>query len=396
MRQAVIVGSARSPIGSFGGGLREVSAAELGGLVLREAQGRAKIEASQVDEVIMGCIGQVAEDAYIARRCAVNAGLPFTVPALSVNRLCSSGLQAIVSASQQIQSGQAEVILAGGTENMSQFPYYLRKGRWGHRLGHGILEDGILLALTDPFTNLHMGITAENVAEKCGISRQEQDRFAWESQQKTAAAIAEGRFQGQILPILIPQPKGEPKTLDRDEHPRPDTSMERLAALKPAFKPGGTVTPGNSSGINDGAAAVALMSEELARKHSCPEYFLLRSTAATALDPSLMGLGPVASIQKALKLAGLALSEIELVELNEAFAATTLAVIKELNLPEERVNVNGGAIALGHPVGATGCILAVKLMAEMSRRGSRLGLISLCVGGGQGLTAILERISSQQ
>lgn len=393
-RRAVIVGGVRSPIGSFGGALRDVSAAELGGLVLREAQARTELEASQVDEVIMGCIGQVAEDAYIARRSAVIAGLPYTVPAFSVNRLCSSGLQAIVSASFAIQSGQGQVILAGGTENMSQLPYYVRKGRWGLRLGHSTLEDGLILALTDPFTHVHMGITAENVADKFRISREEQDRFAWKSQQKAASAIAEGRFAGQILPISIPQPKGDPKVVAQDEHPRPDTTLEKLSALKPSFKPGGTVTPGNSSGINDGAAVVVVVSEELARKHAYREYYLIRSTAATGVDPALMGLGPITSIQKALQLAGLSLEQIDLIELNEAFAATTLAVLQELRIPEEKVNISGGAIALGHPVGATGCILTIKLMAEMSRSGARFGLVSLCVGGGQGLTAILERISS--
>lgn len=393
-RRAVIVGGVRSPIGSFGGALRDVSAAELGGLVLREAQARTELEASQVDEVIMGCIGQVAEDAYIARRSAVIAGLPYTVPAFSVNRLCSSGLQAIVSASFAIQSSQGQVILAGGTENMSQLPYYVRKGRWGLRLGHSTLEDGLILALTDPFTHVHMGITAENVADKFRISREEQDRFAWKSQQKAASAIAEGRFAGQILPISIPQPKGDPKVVAQDEHPRPDTTLEKLSALKPSFKPGGTVTPGNSSGINDGGAVVVVVSEELARKHAYREYYLIRSTAATGVDPALMGLGPITSIQKALQLAGLSLEQIDLIELNEAFAATTLAVLQELRIPEEKVNISGGAIALGHPVGATGCILTIKLMAEMSRSGARFGLVSLCVGGGQGLTAILERISS--
>jgi acetyl-CoA C-acetyltransferase len=342
----------------------------------------------------MGCIGQVAEDAYIARRSAVIAGLPYTVPALSVNRLCSSGLQAIVSASFAIQSSQGQVILAGGTENMSQLPYYVRKGRWGLRLGHSTLEDGLILALTDPFTHVHMGITAENVADKFRISREEQDRFAWKSQQKAASAIAEGRFAGQILPISITQSKGDPKVVAQDEHPRPDTTLEKLSALKPSFKPEGTVTPGNSSGINDGAAAVVVVSEELARKHAYREYYLIRSTAATGVDPALMGLGPITSIQKALQLAELSLEQIDLIELNEAFAATTLAVLQELCIPEEKVNVNGGAIALGHPVGATGCILTIKLMAEMSRSGARFGLVSLCVGGGQGLTAILERISS--
>lgn len=394
MERAVIVGGVRSPIGGFGGGLREVSAAELGGLVLREAQTRAKIDASQVDEVIMGCIGQVAEDAYIARRSAILAGLPYSIPALSVNRLCSSGLQAIVSASLAIQSGQAQVVLAGGTENMSQFPYYVRKARWGLRLGHANLEDGLILALTDPFTNTHMGVTAENVAEKFRIGREEQDLFAWKSQQKAAAAIAAGRFADQILPISIPQPKGNPKVIAQDEHPRPDTTVEKLSALKPTFKPGGTVTPGNSSGINDGAAAVVVMSEELARKLSYREYYLIRSTAATGVDPALMGLGPITSIQKALRFAELNLEQIDLIELNEAFAVTTLAVLQELCIPESKVNVNGGAIALGHPVGASGCILAVKLMAEMNRSGMRFGLVSLCIGGGQGLTAILERVSS--
>jgi len=394
MAQAVIVAGVRSPVGTFGGSLREVSASELGGLVLREALRRARIDPSQVDEVIMGCIGQIAEDAYIARGCALNAGFPVTVPALSINRLCSSGLQAIVTASQVIASGQGKTILAGGTENMTQFPFYVRKGRWGYRLGHGTLEDGLLLALTDPFTHVHMGVTAEKVAERYGISREEQDRFAWESQQKAASAIREGRFRDQVLPIPIPQPKGEVRIFDQDEHPRFDTSLEKLSALKPAFQPEGTVTAGNSSGINDGASAVVILSEDWAKELSFAEYFLVRSTAAVGVDPALMGLGPIPSIQKALKAAGLNLKQIDLIELNEAFASTTLAVIKELRIPPEKVNVNGGAIALGHPVGATGSILTVKLMDEMRRREKEFGLVSLCVGGGQGLTAILERISS--
>jgi len=250
------------------------------------------------------------------------------------------------------------------------------------------------MALTDPFSNAHMGITAENVAERCGIGREEQDRFAWESQQKAASALIEGRFRDQILPVPLAQPKGEPKIFDRDEYPRPETTLEKLSALKPAFKANGTVTAGNSSGINDGAAAVVMMSADLAQRLSYPEYYLIRASAAVGVDPSLMGLGPITSIQKTLKIAGVRMEEIDLIELNEAFASTTLAVIQELGMERKKVNVNGGAIALGHPVGATGCILAVKLMAEMKRREARLGLISLCVGGGQGLTAILERISS--
>ncbi|MFO7312191.1 MAG: thiolase family protein [Bacillota bacterium] len=385
----VLVEGVRTAIGRFGGALSPLSASDLGAAVIREVLRRTNLEPSQVDEVIMGCVGQVAEDAYIARTSAIKAGLPKEVPAYAVNRLCSSGLQSIVSAGQAIRLGEAEVVVAGGVESMSNFPYFLRQARFGYRMGHGTLEDGLIVTLSDPFRRYHMGITAENVAERWGIDRATQDQVALRSQRRMAAAMAAGLFRDQIVPVTVPDRKGE-RVVDTDEHPRPDTTLEQLAALKPAFKEGGTVTAGNSSGINDGAAAVLVMSSDKARALGLRPRLVLRAAAAAGVEPEYMGIGPVPAVRKALARAGLSLDDIDLIELNEAFAAQAEAVVRDLGLDWERVNVNGGAIAHGHPVGATGAILTVKLMYEMERRGARYGLVTMCIGGGQGLAAVFE------
>ena len=387
--EVVLVEGVRTAIGRFGGALSPLSASDLGAAVIGEVLRRTGVSGADVDEVILGCVGQIAEDAYIARAAAIKAGVPKEVPAFTVNRLCSSGLQAIVSASHAIRLGEADVVVAGGVESMSNVPYYLRKARFGYRLGHDTLEDGLITMLSDPFRRYHMGVTAENVAERWGIDRATQDQVALRSQQRMAAAMAAGRFRDQIVPVTVPDRKGE-RVVDTDEHPRPDTTLEQLAALKPAFKEGGTVTAGNSSGINDGAAAVVVMSSDKARALGLKPRLVLRAAAAAGVEPEYMGIGPVPAVRKALARAGLSLDDIDLVELNEAFAAQAEAVVRDLGLDWERVNVNGGAIAHGHPVGATGAILTVKLMYEMQRRGARYGLVTMCIGGGQGLAAVFE------
>jgi len=385
----VLVEGVRTAIGRFGGALSPLSASDLGAAVIREVLRRANLEPAQVDEVVIGCVGQVAEDAYIARTSSIKAGLPKEVPAYAVNRLCSSGLQSIVSAGQAIRLGEAEVVVAGGVESMSNFPYFVRQARFGYRMGHGTLEDGLIVTLSDPFRRYHMGVTAENVAERWGIDRTAQDQVALRSQQRMAEAMRAGLFRDQIVPVTVQDRKGE-RVVDTDEHPRPDTTLEQLASLKPAFKEGGTVTAGNSSGINDGAAAVVVMSSDKARTLGLRPRLVLRAAAAAGVEPEYMGIGPVPAVRKALARAGLTLSDIDLIELNEAFAAQAEAVVRDLGLDWDRVNVNGGAIAHGHPVGATGAILTVKLMYEMERRGARYGLVTMCIGGGQGLAAVFE------
>ncbi len=385
----VLVEGVRTAIGRFGGSLSPLPASELGAAVIREVLRRTGVDPAQIDDVIMGCVGQVAEDAYIARTSAVKAGVPKEVPAYTVNRLCSSGLQSIVSAGQAIRLGEADVIVAGGVESMSNLPYFVRQARFGYRMGHGTLEDGLIVTLSDPFRRYHMGVTAENVAERWGIDRRTQDEVALRSQQRMGAAMAAGLFRDQIVPVTVAERKGE-RVVDTDEHPRPDTTLEQLGALKPAFKEGGTVTAGNSSGINDGAAAVLVMSRAKAETLGLAPKLVLRSAAAAGVEPEYMGIGPVPAVRKALAKADLTLDDIDLVELNEAFAAQAEAVVRDLGLSWEKVNVNGGAIAHGHPVGATGAILTVKLMYEMARRGARYGLVTMCIGGGQGLAAVFE------
>jgi acetyl-CoA C-acetyltransferase len=390
MEDVVIVSGVRTPIGKFQGAYSSLSASDLGAIVIREAVKRAGLQPDQIDHVVLGCVGQVMEDGYISRHAAVKAGMPIETPAVTVNRICGSGLEAINTAARYIQTGDASVIVAGGAENMTMMPYYVRQGRAGYRMGNGTLEDGILHLLGDPFSKAHMGVTAENLAEKYEISREAQDEVAVRSQERAAAAIASGKFKDEIVPVEVKQGR-ETVTIDTDEHPRM-TSMEALGKLKPAFKDGGMVTAGNASGINDGAAAVVVMSAAKARELGVKPRLRIVARAESGVEPSIMGAGPIPAVQKVLEKAGMTLDQIDLIELNEAFASVAAACSTVLGLDPEKTNVNGGAIALGHPVGATGAILTVKIMHEMERRSARYGLVSLCIGGGQGIATIFERV----
>jgi len=389
MEEAVIVSGVRTAIGRFQGSFSSTPASDLGATVIREAVTRAGIDPASVDQVIMGCVGQVAEDAYIARHATVKAGLPVEVPAFTVNRLCASGLEAINNAARWIETGDAEIVVAGGVENMTMHPYLLRQARGGYRMGNGALEDGILHMLQDPFNRYHMGITAENLAEEYEVSRELQDEYALRSQQRARAAIADGRFVSQIVPIEISL--GREKALFReDEGPR-ETSQDALARLRPAFKPDGSVTAGNASTINDGAAAVVVMSASKARELGVKPMVRLAARAESGVRPEIMGSGPIPAVERALARAGLDTDDLDTIELNEAFASVAAACSVALGLDTEKVNPNGGAIALGHPLGATGAILLVKAMYELERIQGRYGLVSLCVGGGQGVATIVER-----
>ncbi len=393
MEEALIVSAVRTPIGTFGGTLRDIPATDLGALVVQEALKRAGLAPGQVDEVILGNILQAGLGLNPARIVLLKAGLPIEVPAYTINKACGSSLKAVALAAQAIMVGDAEIVVAGGMESMSQAPYLLRKARWGHRLGHGEVEDALLVdGLLCPTTFVHMGVTAENIARKYGISREEQDAFALRSQERARAAIEGGLFKAEIVPVPVPQPKGEPILFRRDEHPRPDTNLDKLQTLKPAFLPDGTVTPGNASGINDGAAAVVITSARKARELNLRPLAIIRSWASAGVDPSVMGMGPVPASQKALRKANLTLEDLDLIEINEAFAAQVLGVLKELPVDPEKLNIRGGAIALGHPVGASGArILTTLLYALMDREG-RFGLASLCIGGGQGIAMVIERV----
>ncbi len=392
MKRVVIASAARTAVGSFGGALAAVPAPELGAVAIREALRRANVAPTEVDEVLMGIILQAGLAQGPARQAAVKAGIPFEVPATSVNKLCGSGLKTVTMAAQAIANGDAEVVVAGGMENMSAAPYLVPTARNGARMGNATMVDSMVHdALTDAFNNYHMGITAENLAERYQVSRQEQDEFAAASQEKAARAQAEGRFVDEIVPVMIPQKKGDPLAVDRDEYIRQGTTAEKLALLKPAFKKDGTVTAGNASGINDGAAALVLMSEEAAQARGIKPLATLTAYASVGVDPAIMGIGPAPATRKALSKAGLTLADIDLIEANEAFAAQSLAVGKELGWDPARVNVNGGAIALGHPVGASGARILVTLLHEMQRRDVRRGLATLCIGGGMGIAAIVER-----
>ncbi|MEW6724428.1 MAG: acetyl-CoA C-acetyltransferase [Bacillota bacterium] len=392
MNRVAIASAIRTPIGTFNGSLAEVSAVELGAQVIKEALRRAKVDPSAVDEVYLGNILQAGLGQNPARQAALKAGLPNEVPATTINKVCGSGLKAVILAAQAITSGDAEVVVAGGTENMTQAPFLLDKARQGYRMGHGQLVDSMIKdGLWCAFTDVHMGITAENIAERYGISREEQDTFAAASQQKAQKALESGRFEAEIAPVVIPQRKGDPVVFAADEYPRPNITAESLAGLRPAFKKDGTVTAGNSSGINDGAAAVVLMSEEQADKLGIEPLATIVSYASAGVEPEVMGLGPVPATRKALARAGLNIDQIDLVEANEAFAAQSIAVARELKFDPERVNVNGGAIALGHPIGASGTRILVTLLHEMARRNARRGLATLCIGGGQGIALVVER-----
>jgi len=392
VRQAVIVSAVRTAIGTFGGTLAEVPAWELGAVVIEEALRRARVAPSDVDEVIMGNILQAGQGQNPARQAAIKAGVPVEVPSMTINKVCGSGLKAVILAAQAVMLGDADVVVAGGMENMNQAPYLLTRARTGYRMGHGeltdsMIRDGLWCAITD----VHMGVTAENLAEKYGISRREQDEFALRSQERAQRAITEGRFDEEIVPVEVRARKGEVVRFARDELPRFGTTIEKLAALRPAFKKDGTVTAGNASGINDGAAAVVVMSQEEAVSRGLEPMATIVSYASVGVEPSEMGLGPVPATRKALAKAGLVLDQIDLIEANEAFAAQSLAVGRELGWDPEKVNVNGGAIALGHPIGASGARILVTLLHEMKRTAARLGLATLCVGGGMGLAAVVRR-----
>ncbi len=390
MEDVVIVSGVRTPIGRFQGAFANTPASDLAATVIREAVARAGVAPEDVDQVIVGCVGQVAEDAYIARHASLKAGLPIEVPAFSVNRICASGLEAINNAARWIETGDAEVVVAAGVENMTMQPYYVRQGRSGYRLGNGSLEDGILHLLQDPYKGYHMGITAENLAEEFEVSRQVQDDYALRSQQRARAAIDSGRFDEQIVPVEVRSGR-DTIVIERDEGPR-ETSSEALAKLRPAFKPDGNVTAGNASTINDGAAAMVLMSASRAQQLGLKARLRLAARAEAGVRPEIMGSGPIPAVQKALARASLTLDDIDTIELNEAFASVAAACSAALGLDDEKTNPNGGAIALGHPVGASGTILAVKAMYELERIKGRYGLVSLCVGGGQGIASIFERI----
>ncbi len=386
-----IVSAVRTPIGKFGGALSGITATDLGSIVIKSLLERVNCDAKEVDEVIMGNILQAGLGQGPARQAAIKAGLDISIPALSINNLCGSGLKAVNLGVAMIESGQADVIIAGGMENMSAAPFVLNKARWGYRLGDGEIIDSMLCdALVDAFDGCHMGITAERVAEKYNISRTEQDEFAALSQQKAQKALQSQRFSDEIVAVKIPNKKGDDFELREDEYPRPDVTAEGLASLRPAFDKNGTVTAANASGINDGAAAILLMSDDKAKALGLTPMAEIIGTASTGVDPAIMGIGPITAIQKSLEGSELTLEKIELIELNEAFAAQSLAVCKELKLKQEIVNVNGGAIALGHPVGASGARILVTLIHEMQKRQLTYGLASLCVGGGMGVATVIK------
>jgi acetyl-CoA C-acetyltransferase len=391
--ETVILGGCRTAIGGFGGAFKDIPAVELGASAVREALARAGVRPEQVDEVILGCILQAGQGMNPARQAALRAGLPDSVPAYTVNKVCGSGLKAVMLADQAIRCGDAQVVVAGGLENMSRAPYLLPGARWGERLGHGkMLDHMIHEGLTDAMNDIHMGVTAENLVERHGLSRAEQDAFSAESQRRAGAAIAEGRFQAEIAAVPIPQRKGDPVQHVADEHPRPETTAESLARLKPAFKKDGSVTAGNASGLNDGAAAVVVASRTQAQALGRAPMARIVAHASAAVDPKVMGIGPVPAVRKALEKAGLGKDAIDLFELNEAFAAQSLAVLRELDLDPAKVNVNGGAIALGHPIGASGARILVTLLHALQARKLRYGVASLCIGGGQGVAMVVERL----
>jgi len=392
LQEAVIVSAVRTAIGTYGGGLAEIPAAQLGAISIRAALERADLKPNQVNEVIMGNVLQAGQGMNPARQASINAGLPVQVPAMTINKVCGSGLKSVMLAAQSIKLGDADIIVAGGMESMSRAPYLLEKARFGYRMGDSqVIDEMIRDGLWDAFENCHMGITAENVCADYHLTREELDQFALESQQRAVHAIESGTFRDEIMPVEVPGRKG-PTLFDRDQQPRAETTAEALAKLRPAFKPqGGMVTAGNSSGLNDGAAAVVVTSRQKAEQLGLKPLASIRSYASAGVEPRVMGMGPVPSTRFALEKAGLKLSDIDLVEANEAFAAQSVAVGKELGFDRSRLNVNGGAIALGHPIGASGTRILVTLLCEMLRRLSHYGLATLCIGGGQGVAMIVER-----
>jgi acetyl-CoA C-acetyltransferase len=390
---ALLVSACRTPIGSFGGALKDVSAADLGAIAIREAVARANVQLSEIDDVLMGCVLQAGVGMNVARQAALKAGVPVEVPAETINRVCGSGLQSVLHAVEGVRCGYAHIIVAGGTESMSNAPYLLKGARWGYRMGNAEAVDSMLSeGLTCAINSCHMGMTAEAVAERFGISRADQDGFAAESQRRAAAAVSSGAFKAEIVPVEIPQRKGDPVRVDTDEYPRAGTTVEKLAGLKPAFTKGGSVTAGNASGINDGAAALVVMNHETARQRGVVPLARVLAHVVTGVDPMVMGIGPISAVRKVLERANLQASQVDLFELNEAFAAQSLAVVRELTLDPAKVNVNGGAIALGHPIGASGARILTTLLYALKARRLRYGVASLCIGGGMGIAIAVESL----
>ncbi len=390
MTEVVIASAVRTAVGTFGGSLKDISPVDLGALVIKTALDKAAVKPEQVDEVIMGSVLQAGLGQNVARQASIKAGLPFEVPCLSINKVCGSGLKSVTLAAASIAAGDADIIVAGGTENMSAAPYLTAGARWGLRMGDSTMTDSMIRdGLWCAFNDYHMGMTAENIADKYNIGREKQDQFALESQQKAQAAIESGRFKDEIVPVAVPQRKGDPLIFDVDEHPRM-TTMEALAKLKPAFKKDGTVTAGNASGINDSAAAVVVMSSKKAKELGIKPMAIIKSYASAGVDPAIMGTGPIPSSRKALAKAGWSVSDLQLIEANEAFAVQALAVCQELEFDPAIVNVNGGAIAIGHPIGASGTRIFVTLLYEMQKRKAKRGLATLCIGGGQGIACTVE------
>jgi len=393
VRNAVILGATRTPIGKFGGGFSTVSAVKLGGIVIEEALNRARVAPENVDEVIMGNVIFAGQGMNPARQASILGGLPVTVPAMTINKVCGSGLKAVALAAQAIRSGDADIVVCGGFENMSLAPYLLNKARYGYRLGEGELIDSVINdGLSDCMIDCHMGVTAEHLAKIYDLSRQDIDQYALRSQERASKAISSGLFDEEIINVHVEHRKGEVTVISRDEHPRLDTSIEALAHLSPAFVADGMVTAGNSSGINDGASAMVVMDELKAKELSLEPMAVIRSYASAALEPMMMGVAPVQAIRSAINKAEKPLEDMDLIEINEAFAAQVLSVGAELELNWEITNVNGGAIALGHPIGASGSRILTTLLYEMKRRNDRFGLASLCIGGGQGIAMVVERI----
>ena len=393
MRDVVIASAARTPIGSFGGTLKSTTAVTLGVTAVKEAIKRAGIKPEMIDEVVLGNVLQAGLGQNVARQVSINAGIPKEVPAMTLNKVCGSGLRTVSLAAQMIKAGDADIIVAGGMESMSNAPYVLPAARWGARMNDGKMVDVMIKdGLWDAFNGYHMGITAENVAEQWGITREELDQFSLASQQKAEAAIKAGKFKDEIVPVVIPQKKGDPIVFDTDEYPKFGATIEKMAKLKPAFKPdGGVVTAANASGINDSAAALVVMSADKAKELGITPLCTIKSYASAGVDPSIMGTGPIPACRKALEKAGLTMADMDLVEANEAFAAQSVAVGRDLGIDPEKLNVNGGAIALGHPIGASGARILITLIYEMIKRDSKYGLATLCIGGGQGCALVVER-----
>lgn len=394
MNDVVIVDAARTPVGSFGGALSTIPPVELGSIVVRELLKRNSLNPALIDEVILGCVLQAGQGQNVARQVSLRSGIPQEVPCMTINKVCASGLRAVTLASQIVRLGDADIIVAGGTENMSAAPYAVPNVRWGARMNDGVLLDLMIHdGLWEIFNNYHMGITAENIAEKYNVTRDEQDDLGVLSQQRAEKAIKTGRFKEEIVPVTVPQRKGDPKTVDTDEHPRAGTTKEALSKLRPAFKKDGTVTAGNASGINDGAAAMLVMSMQKAKDLNLKPMAKVLSYASAGVDPKFMGLGPIPATRKALEKANLTIQDIDLIEANEAFAAQTIQVARELGLDMSKVNLNGGAIALGHPIGASGARILTTLLYEMKKRDDvKLGLATLCVGGGMGAAIVVQKI----